>query len=300
MYHVWCDGRGVLGCAEKAALCDPRTPPRPAPPRPTYTSAVPAGTGPGKTPGGRVDGKLFSLDANLFLERHELNKSLTATLLVSALGCVVGAASSVYSGVAPQNAEAFGVSEVAASLVTGIYLLGFAAGSLVSGPPSEVLCRNLVYVSSSTLFIIFVMASALAPNFGAQLAFRFLSGVFGCPPLTCAGGTIADLWNPLEKTMYFPVYAIISFCGPATGPLIASYIGKTDVLSWRWAGWVVTIMSGAVLVLIIFFQPETYSPLRLSWRAKHLRPVIGDRRFCCEMDTDHISLVHRFGRAMRN
>ncbi|KID72156.1 uncharacterized protein G6M90_00g027980 [Metarhizium brunneum] len=227
-------------------------------------------------------------------------RRLIATLLVSILGCVVGVASSVYSGVAPQNAEAFGVSEVAASLVTGIYLLGFAAGSLVSGPLSEVLGRNLVYVSSLTLFIIFVMASALAPNFGAQLAFRFLSGVFGCPPLTCAGGTIADLWNPLEKTTYFPMYAIISFCGPAMGPLIASYIGQTDVLSWRWAGWIVTIMSGAVLVLIVFFQPETYSPLLLSWRAKHLRAATGDGRFRCEMDVDHISLVRRIGRAMKN
>jgi hypothetical protein len=45
---------------------------------------------------------------------------LTATLLVSALGWIVGAASSINSGVLPQNTEAFHVSDVVGSLVTGI------------------------------------------------------------------------------------------------------------------------------------------------------------------------------------
>lgn len=46
---------------------------------------------------------------------------LVATLLVSALGWVVGAASSINSGVLPQNTEAFHVSDVVGSLVTGKY-----------------------------------------------------------------------------------------------------------------------------------------------------------------------------------
>ena len=43
------------------------------------------------------------------------------------------------------------------------------------------------------VFMIFLMASALAPNIGAQLTFRFLAGVFGTTPLTCAGGQICGL-----------------------------------------------------------------------------------------------------------
>lgn len=43
----------------------------------------------------------------------------TATVLVSALGWIVGAASSINSGVLTQNTEAFHVSEVVGSLVTG-------------------------------------------------------------------------------------------------------------------------------------------------------------------------------------
>lgn len=260
-------------------------------------------------------------------KNYSFSSRLVATLLVSALAWVVGAASSINSGVLPQNTAAFGVSDVVGSLVTGIeithsiplidivnknrieaddpsttlglYLLGFAAGSLVSGPLSEILGRNVVYTGSLTLFMIFIMGSALAPNIGAQLAFRFLAGIFGCPPLTCAGGTIADLWNPLEKTIYFPMYAILSFGGPVLGPVIASYIGQTGVLSWRWTAWIILIMSGAILVLIILFQPETYSPLLLKWKGKQLRRIAGDSRFRSEMDMEKIALFSRIGGALK-
>ncbi|THC92391.1 hypothetical protein EYZ11_008137 [Aspergillus tanneri] len=76
------------------------------------------------------------------------------------------------------------------------------------------------WVGSLTVFMIFIMASGLAPNIGAQLAFRVLAGVFGCPSLTCTGGTVADLWNRLEKTLTFPVHAILSFGGPVSVPTI--------------------------------------------------------------------------------
>ena len=223
---------------------------------------------------------------------YSMTTRITATLIVSALAFAVGAASSIESAVIPQNAAAFNVSEVVASLATGIYLLGFAAGSLVSGPLSEILGRNAVYIGSLTLFMIFIMASGLAPNIGAQLAFRFLAGVFGCPPLTCAGGTIADLWNPLEKTLTFPLYAITSFGGPVFGPVISSYMGQ-GTLSWRWTNWIMLIMSGLIMGLILLFQPETYGPLLLKWRAAHLRQVTGDKRYRSEMDVQKIALFER-------
>ena len=219
-----------------------------------------------------------------------------ATMNVTALAFVVGAASSIQSGVLPQNAAAFGVSDVVASLATGIYLLGFGTGSLVSGPLSEILGRNAVYAGSLTLFMIFIMASGLAPNIGAQLAFRFLAGIFGCPPLTCAGGTVADLWNPLEKTLIFPMYAILSFGGPVLGPVIASYMGQ-GTLSWRWTNWIILIMSGLVMGTILLFQPETYGPLILKWKAGHYRARTGNENFRSEMELEKTAVLERMGYA---
>ena len=223
---------------------------------------------------------------------YTLSTRLAATLNVTALAFIVGAASSIESGVLPQNAAAYGVSDVVASLATGIYLLGFGTGSLVSGPLSEILGRNAVYAGSLTLFMIFVMATGLAPNIGAQLAFRFLAGIFGCPPLTCAGGTVADLWRPLEKTLIFPMYAILSFGGPVLGPVIASWMGQ-GVLSWRWTSWIILIASGLVMGTIILFQPETYSQLILKWKAHQLRVRTGNQGFCSEMDLEKTAVLSR-------
>jgi MFS family permease len=64
------------------------------------------------------------------------------------------------------------------------------------------------------------MASGLAPNIGAQLAFRFLAGFFGSTPLVCAGGSISDLWNPMERVLAFPVFANAAFTGPLLGPVM--------------------------------------------------------------------------------
>ena len=48
-----------------------------------------------------------------------VGRRISATLVVSALGWIVGAASSINSGVLPQNDEAFAVSDVVGSLVDG-------------------------------------------------------------------------------------------------------------------------------------------------------------------------------------
>lgn len=117
-------------------------------------------------------------------------KRISYTGIIAGIGCVVGFASAIDSSALPEASAEFGVSEVAESLATGLFLIGFGLGALYAAPFSETFGRNPVYIVTLLLYMIFVMASALAPNFGAQLAFRFLAGLFGSTPLTCAGGSV--------------------------------------------------------------------------------------------------------------
>ncbi|KAH8434317.1 uncharacterized protein LDX57_011964 [Aspergillus melleus] len=80
------------------------------------------------------------------------------TIKISSLAFIISASSSILAGGIPRNSAAFGVSEVVASIATGLFLLGFTTGSLISSPLSEVLGRNLVYVASVTAFMIFTFA----------------------------------------------------------------------------------------------------------------------------------------------
>ncbi|EMC98681.1 hypothetical protein BAUCODRAFT_30946 [Baudoinia panamericana UAMH 10762] len=221
---------------------------------------------------------------------------IPCTLLVAAIGCVVGIASAIDSSALQAAARDFGVSEVVESMATGLFLVGFGAGALLAGPISETVGRNPVYIVTLVVYMIFIMASGLAPNIGAQLAFRFLAGLFGSTPLTCAGGSISDLWSPLERVFAFPIFANAAFTGPLLGPVMGGYI--VQFLDWRWVEWITLIISGLVLALVVLFQPETYPPILLKWKAKHLRALANDDRYRAEIEVRQESLFRRLKRAL--
>jgi MFS family permease len=172
-----------------------------------------------------------------------------------------------------------------------MFLIGFGVGSLLSGPFSETFGRNAVYLITMLVFLIFIMAAGLAPNLHSHLIFRFLAGFFGSTPLSCAGGTVADLWNPVQKAYAFPVYAIPAFCGPMIGQIIGSYVPTT--LGWRWLEWLMLIMGGVILILVVLMQPETYGNLLLHWKASILRQETGDKRYRAPMEMRRESLGRR-------
>lgn len=143
------------------------------------------------------------------------------------------------------------------------------------------------------------MASALAPNIGAQLVFRFLAGFFGSTPLVCAGGSISDIWNPTERVLTFPIFANAAFSGPILGPVVGGYIVSSKILgNWRWVDWVTLIISAVVLSLVVLFQPETYAATLHRWRASHLRRVTGDPRFRAQSEIRSQTFMQRLGTAL--
>ncbi|CAO1605739.1 hypothetical protein XANCAGTX0491_009245 [Xanthoria calcicola] len=221
-----------------------------------------------------------------------------ATVNIAFIGWIVGFASSVDSAALVQASEDFGVSEVVESLATGLFLVGFGTGALFAGPISETVGRNPVYIATLSLYMIFIMASALAPKIGAQLVFRFIAGFFGSTPLTCAGGSISDLWSPLERVYAFPVFANAAFMGPIFGPMVGGFIGESKLVSWRWTEWVTLIISGLILTSIVFLQPETYAPILLKWKAAHLRSLTGDERYRAEVEIREDNIWLRLKRAM--
>jgi hypothetical protein len=134
-----------------------------------------------------------------------LRPKIIVTANIAAIAMIVGFASSIDSAAIPQASKEFGVSDVTEALATGLFLIGFGCGGLVSGPISETVGRNPVYIGTLLIYMIFVMASGLARSIGEQLAFRFIAGVFAATPLTTAGGSLSDIWSPLERVYAFPM-----------------------------------------------------------------------------------------------
>lgn len=174
-------------------------------------------------------------------------------------------------------------------MTTGMYLLGTGVGALFAGTVSETFGRDVMYMTTFVVFMIYVMAKALAPNYGAALVFRFLVAFFGSTPMTAAGGTIADMWSPLEMIFCVAVGAMTSYAGPLLGPIIGAYLP-----GWRWADWTALIIAAGTLIYVFLFQPETYQPVLLEWRAKHLRDLTGDDRY----QVGGLASTHTLGRRL--
>lgn len=71
-------------------------------------------------------------------------KRMRITLLVASIAFIVGWASSIDSLAIKQAAAEFGVSEVVEAGATGLFLIGFGIGALISAPLSETVGRNPV------------------------------------------------------------------------------------------------------------------------------------------------------------
>lgn len=156
------------------------------------------------------------------------------TFLVGQIALLGGAAASIDQAAATGAAEALGVSVEVLSLETALFLVGFGIASPFFAPLSEIGGRNPVYIVTLLIFVLFEGGIALSSDIQTRVILRFFSGIAGSPVLSNAGGTLSDMWNPLERTFAFPFFACCGFLGPAVGPVIGGFIGQS-ALGYKYA-----------------------------------------------------------------
>jgi DHA1 family multidrug resistance protein-like MFS transporter len=177
-------------------------------------------------------------------------------------------ASSSPSGSLVGIAHHFRVSEEAAGLVITLFLLGYCAGPLIFAPLSEFYGRRWVFYITFTSYLAFNFLCAFANNFGALLVGRFLTGTFASAPLSNSPGVLADIWDPIERGNAMAVFAMMTFVGPALGPVVSGFLElKKD---WRWNFYVLLWLAGATEVLM-FTIPETLPSVVLTNKARRIR-----------------------------
>lgn len=200
------------------------------------------------------------------------NWSLTRriTITITAVLLVVNAtfASSSPSGCFGSISEEFGVSTEVAGLTITLFLLGYCAGPLIFAPLSEFYGRRWIFYITFALYLIFNFLCAFAPNLGALLVGRFLTGTFVSAPLSNSPGVLADLWDPLQRANAMAGFSAMVYVGPALGPVIAGFLELKE--DWRWSFYVL-LWLGAVTAVLMLTIPETYAPIVLYNKAKRMR-----------------------------
>ncbi|KAI0018608.1 major facilitator superfamily domain-containing protein [Xylariomycetidae sp. FL0641] len=201
---------------------------------------------------------------------HNWSRTRRWYVTVASVMLVVNAtfASSSPSGCFGSISEEFGVSTEVAGLTITLFLLGYCAGPLFFAPLSEFYGRRWIFYSTFLLYLVFNFLCAWAPNFGALLVGRFLTGTFVSAPLSNSPGVLADLWGPVERGNAMAVFSCMVWVGPALGPVVAGFLELTK--NWRWSFYVL-LWLGAATLPFMFTIPETFGPMILAHRARRIR-----------------------------
>lgn len=227
----------------------------------------------GENPPSLNDDGHLTFDEDDIENPHNWTFARRTYITICAVLLVVNAtfASASPSGCLESIEEYFQVSSEAAGLTITLFLLGYCAGPLIFAPLSEFYGRRPLFYITFMLYIAFNFLCAFAPNFGALLVGRFLTGTFVSAPLSNAPGVLADLWGPMERGNAMAGFSMMVWAGPALGPVISGFLQLTKgIEGWRWSFYVLLFLA-AFSALFMFTIPETYGPVILHQKARRIR-----------------------------
>lgn len=216
-------------------------------------------------------------------------------ITIAAVLMVVNAtmASSSPSGCLGSISKELHVGEEAAGLVITLFLLGYCAGPLLFAPLSEFYGRRWVFYITFTCYLAFNFLCAFTPNFAGLLVGRFFTGTFASAPLSNAPGVLADIWGPIERGNAMALFSMMTFIGPAVGPVIAGFIELK--LNWRWDFYMLLWFAGITWVTMLTI-PETLPAQVLTNKARRIRAakIAGYENVQSPAEADDTGLVDLF------
>ncbi|KAL7955510.1 major facilitator superfamily domain-containing protein [Trichoderma compactum] len=219
-------------------------------------------------------------------------------VLICACGSLtVTCASSIYTSTyAQMEAEFHNVREIS-DLGLSTFVLGIAIGPMLLSPLSEFYGRRPIYLVSWTMYLIWLIPSAVAKNIATMVVVRFFDGLAGSAFLTVSGGTVGDLFARHELQLPMAVFSIAPFVGPSLGPLLGGFINYFT--HWRWTYYVLLIWAGVMWAAIVVLVPETYHPILLRNKARKLRKDTGDDRWLAPSEKTPKTVVQAVGTSLQ-
>lgn len=157
---------------------------------------------------------------------HYTNKTkwtITAVVALAAAAAPVGSA--IILPTLSQVEREFKTSSAVTNLSVALYMLSMAIFPLWWSSFSERSGRRSIYIVSFASYTIFGVLSAISPNIAMLVVMRLLNGGSAASVQAVGAGTIADLWEPIERGRAMGMF----YLGPLLGPLIG-----TLYVPFRW------------------------------------------------------------------
>ncbi|KUJ22464.1 MFS general substrate transporter [Mollisia scopiformis] len=195
-------------------------------------------------------------------------KKLANIAVIGSMSILSPLASSMFTPGIKKIADSLDATETGVIACQTGFVIMLGIGPLILAPLSETFGRKVLYLSCFTVFTLLQIPTALAKTLPVLVTLRTIAGFFGSVGIANGGGTISDMYDPGERANIFGWYLLGPLLGPSLGPLLGSVILQN--MDWPWLFWIVLIICSVSVIGGFLFLRETYVPVLLSERKKHL------------------------------
>lgn len=171
-------------------------------------------------------------------------------ILLGTFSAIAPLAIDMYLPAMPALAADLHISARAAGQSVSVFLIGIAAGQLVTGPLSDRVGRRPMILSGLGLFTLASLVAAFAQAFPVLLAARLFQALGACAVMVSGRAVVRDRLDSREAARLFSLLALIGGLAPVLAPMIGAgiiYYGE-----WRL---IFLAMGGFSLVTLLFALP---------------------------------------------
>ena len=158
----------------------------------------------------------------------------------------------------PQIGAQLGADKLAMQQTISVYLLAYAAMSVVHGPLSDAVGRRRVILGGLAVFTLASAGCALATSLPQLLAFRALQGLSAGVGLIVGRAVIRDVLHGDDAQRLMSQVSMIFGIAPAVAPVLGGWL-----LGWhRWPAifWFLVVFALALIGMVWRALPETHPP----------------------------------------
>lgn len=168
--------------------------------------------------------------------------------------------------------EIYGISYDAMNTGAGVLFLGIGWATLFLAPFANLYGRKITYIICTVLGLLGGLWFALAHRTSDTIWSQLFVGISESCAEAQVQLSLTDIYFQHQLGTVLTGYIMATSIGTFLGPLIAGYIAS--MVKFRWVGWCAVIISGALLIWIIFGCEETYFDRKLYVTPLTSRKVI--------------------------
>ncbi|ORY88407.1 major facilitator superfamily domain-containing protein [Leucosporidium creatinivorum] len=159
----------------------------------------------------------------------------------------------------PLVADELGVSTQAVNLSVTLFLVFQGVTPTFWGAICDVRGRRPVYILTFTVYVAACIGLSQTTSYGVLLALRCIQAAGSASVVALGNGSVGDLAPRETRGTYVGMLSMGAMLGPCIGPVAGGLLA--DRWGWQSIFTFLAVFGGLVLLLMIFFLPETLRAL---------------------------------------